>query len=237
MTIFGVLCGVFLIGKYSEVFPVHMMFRGPIFFKVGLTIGQFVIAIFALQLIMLNYREEKKVESIALSIVYASAAVIAVILSEVVKGTNIQTWDSIKTFLINDSFLYNILDAVLIQFTLIVFILKILSTRSQPEKSRISVIVSAVTVILGVSFIVFLFLFDYYEGIPVTGGTNYENLIVIITAISGLITAISGLYGQILAGKKLHAEIELLKAQQQSSESSTKIKKKTKKVPEKTEKK
>ena len=42
-----------------------------------------------------------------------------------------------------------------------------------------------------------------------TDGTN--NLVVYISAISGLIAAISGLYGQVMAGKKTLAEIELEK--------------------------
>lgn len=236
LTILGVLFGIFLIVKYSDLFPIFIQENS---WEVSLTIGQFVVAALLLRLIMLYFRRERRIESITLPIVYISAAIMAVILSEDLKGTDIQAWDSIRRFLPDDIFPSSILNQVLIQFTLIVFVLQLVKLQGQWEKSRASLIVSAITAILGVSFVIFLFLFT--SGYTLAGGetnTGYENLIVLITAISGLITAISALYGQMLAGKKLNAEIELLKAQNQPSKSSTRINKKPgKKVTKKPGKK
>lgn len=40
-----------------------------------------------------------------------------------------------------------------------------------------------------------------------------SNLVVLITAITGLVSAASGLYGQILAGRKMQMDYELAKRQ------------------------
>ena len=45
------------------------------------------------------------------------------------------------------------------------------------------------------------------------GNAEPSNLVVLITAITGLVTAASGLYGQILAGRKMQMDYELAKRQ------------------------
>ncbi|MBE0671510.1 MAG: hypothetical protein IH588_13055 [Anaerolineales bacterium] len=48
---------------------------------------------------------------------------------------------------------------------------------------------------------------------PSSGFDTWSALVLVITAISGLVTAISGLYGQILSARKLKFEFELAKKQ------------------------
>jgi hypothetical protein len=52
--------------------------------------------------------------------------------------------------------------------------------------------------------------------IPVTGGGPDNTVIVYITAITGLVSAVSALYSQILAGKKIKMEMEQVTAQKAS---------------------
>jgi len=42
-----------------------------------------------------------------------------------------------------------------------------------------------------------------------TGNAEPTNVVVVITAVTGLVTAASGLYGQILAGRKMKLEYDL----------------------------
>lgn len=48
---------------------------------------------------------------------------------------------------------------------------------------------------------------------PSSGSDTWSALVLVITAISGLVTAITGLYGQILSARKLRYEFELAKNQ------------------------
>ncbi len=45
------------------------------------------------------------------------------------------------------------------------------------------------------------------------GNAEPSNLVVVITAVTGLVTAATGLYGQILAGRKMQMDYELAKRQ------------------------
>jgi hypothetical protein len=48
---------------------------------------------------------------------------------------------------------------------------------------------------------------------PSSGSDTWSALVLVITAVSGLVTAITGLYGQILSARKLKFEFELAKNQ------------------------
>lgn len=52
------------------------------------------------------------------------------------------------------------------------------------------------------------------------------NVVVLITAVTGLVTAISGLYGQILAGRKMKLDYDLAKRRLEMDERAQKEEKK-----------
>jgi hypothetical protein len=58
------------------------------------------------------------------------------------------------------------------------------------------------------------------------GEAQPTNVVVVITAVTGLVTAISGLYGQILAGRKMKLDYDLAKRRLEMEERTHKEEKK-----------
>ena len=111
----------------------------------------------------------------------------------------------------------NILEILSIVIVIII-IFQILYLQYSQNKRTTSAVYWKVVIYLAVVFCAAYILVTSLPNlfIPVTGGKADDSVIVYITAITGLISAVTALYTQILAGKKLNMEMELLKAQNNS---------------------
>jgi len=122
----------------------------------------------------------------------------------------------------------NILGVLSILIVLLIIFQILYLQYTQNERLK-SAVYWKVVIYLAVVFCAAFIFFTSLQSplIPTTGAGGDDSVIVYITAITGLISAISALYTQILAGKKLSMEMELLKAQNDSLKDAKSAKNKT----------
>jgi len=201
--------------------------------KLGNGIGMIVIAILLFRLISITYFEKAGVGKIEITLtaIYSIFGIYAFIFFMTSFSEKHFPKISSHFFDLRRVFFYvkfdespirgflrgNIIEILSIVIMLVI-ILQILYLQYSQKKTITSAVYWKIVIYLAVVFCAAYILVTSLPipFIPITGGLGDDSVIIYITAITGLIGAVTALYTQILAGKKLNMEMELLKAQNNS---------------------
>jgi hypothetical protein len=219
----------------------------PDLLQLYLTLTQIIVVLLALYFFFEAYDKSAGIHRFSSMISYGCLALLAILLIQNLKPSTFGSpFNAVQNYFwqnANGSLLKYILyllvdEPYVIQFIVIVIVLQIarLQLRQTSKATRIYL-----PFLMLVAF-VFAGYFNLGHGwflIPVTGGPPpleplSERVITYVTATTGLISAVAGLYGQIIAGRKLRAEIRLMNSRHVTQGKKAKLKKDTK---EKTRKK
>lgn len=198
-------------------------------------IGMSIVAILLFRLITLTYFEAEGVGKIKITLtaVYSQFGIytfiyfmVGLLYPQGYLFGLYETINALKRTILYPNFYYsetpyagwllfgNVMD-ILSVTVVIILILQILYLQRSENKNIHSAAYWKVVIYLAIGFCAaYMVVISFPPSlIPITGGGPDNSPIIYITAITGLISAVSALYAQILAGKKINMEMEVLNAQ------------------------